>query len=92
MKRNVQENIKRQNYQTSVKNLILMSAETVSIEVIPVVNQKRSRLYDIFAMKVAFSGFYFIFFYFFSISILPVLKCIAFNWCEESVIVVQKIL
>ena len=65
MKRNVQENIKRQNYQTSVKTLILMSAETVSIDVIPVVNQKRSRLYDIFEMKVAFSGFYFIFFIFF---------------------------
>ena len=59
MKRMVQANIKRQNYQTSVKNVILMSTKTVSSNIIPVVNRKR-KLYDIFPMKVAFSGLYFV--------------------------------
>ena len=70
MKRMVQANTKTQNYQTSLKNVILMSAETVSSDVILVLNQKRSRVYDIFAMKVAFSGFYFIFRVFVLISYL----------------------
>ena len=70
MKGMVQANIKRQNYQTSVKNVIIMSAETVSSDVIPVVNQKGSKVYNIFAMKVAFSGFYFIFRVFLLISYL----------------------
>ena len=34
MKRMVQANIKRQNYQASVKNIILMSAKTVSSDII----------------------------------------------------------
>ena len=58
-KRMVQVNIKRQNYQTSVKNVILMTAKTVSSDIIPVVNQKGNRLYNIFAMKIALSGLYF---------------------------------
>ena len=58
-KRMVQVNIKRQNYQTSVKNVILMAAKTVSSDIIPVVNQKGNRLYNIFAMKIALSGLYF---------------------------------
>ena len=33
-----------------------MSAKTVSSHIIPVDNRKGNRLYDIFAMKVAFSG------------------------------------
>ena len=56
MKRMVQANIKRQNYQTSVTKVILMSVETLLSDVIPVVNQKGSRLYDIFAMIVACSS------------------------------------
>ena len=58
-KRMVQVNIKRQNYQTSVKNVILLAAKTVSSDIIPVVNQKGNRLYNIFAMKIALSGLYF---------------------------------
>ena len=38
-----------------------MSAKTVSIDIIPVVKRKENRLYDIFAMKVAFSDLYFVF-------------------------------
>ena len=58
-KRMVQANIKRPSYETSVKNVILLFAKTISSDIIPVVNRKR--LYDIFAMKVAFSGLYFVF-------------------------------
>ena len=58
LKRMVQANIKRQNYQTFVKNIILMSAKSVLSDIIPVVNQKGGRLYYIFATKVAFSGLY----------------------------------
>ena len=54
----VGSNIKRQNYQTSVKNVILMSAKTVSSDIIPVVNWKGNGLYDIFVMS---SFFWFIF-------------------------------
>ena len=63
---------KQQNYQTSVNNVILMSAKTVSNDIIPAVNQKGNRLCDIFVMKVAFYGLYL----YFSINILPVLKSI----------------
>ena len=55
----VQANIKRPSYETSVKNVILLFAKTISSDIIPVVNRKR--LYDIFAMKVVFSGLYFVF-------------------------------
>ena len=61
MKRLVQANIKRQKHQTSMKNVMFMSARTVSSDIIPVVNQKGNRLYDIFAMKVAFSRSCFVF-------------------------------
>ena len=57
MKRTVQENIKR----TSVKNLIFMSAKTVPNNITPLVKRKGNILYDIFAMKVAFSSLYFAF-------------------------------
>ena len=40
MKRMVQANMKKQNYQNSVKNAILMSAKTVSSDIIHIVNQK----------------------------------------------------
>ena len=40
-----------------VKNVILMSAKTVSSDIILLVNQKGNRLYDI--CQVAFSGLYF---------------------------------
>ena len=61
MKRLVQANIKRQKHQTSMKNVMFMSARTVSSDIIPVVNQKGNRLYDIFAMKVAFASSCFVF-------------------------------
>ena len=61
MKRIVQTNIKRQKDQTSVKNVMFMSAKTVSSDIIPLVNRKGNRLYDIFAMKIAFSSLYFVF-------------------------------
>ena len=38
-----------------------MSAKTISSDITPIVNRKGNRLYDIFAMKVAFSSFYFAF-------------------------------
>ena len=49
----------------SVKNVILMAWKAVSRDIIPVFNRKRNRSYDIFAMKVDFSGLYFVlgFFY-----------------------------
>ena len=52
--RMVQSNMKRQNRQISVKNVTLMSAKTVSIDITPVFNLKGDRLCDIFAMKVTF--------------------------------------
>ena len=55
----MQANIKRQKHQTSVKNVMFMSAKTVSSNIIHVVNQKEN--YDIFAIKVAFSSLYFVF-------------------------------
>ena len=59
MKKIVQANIKRQ--QTFGKNVMFMSAKTVLSDIIPIVNRKGNRLYDLFAMKVAFSSFYFVF-------------------------------
>ena len=56
LKRMVLASMKRQNYETSVKNVIVMSRKTVSSDIIPLVNQKGNTLYDIFEMKVAFSG------------------------------------
>ena len=61
MKIIVQTNMKRQKHQTSVKNVMFMSAETVSSDIIPVVNRKGNRLSNIFAMKVALSSLYFVF-------------------------------
>ena len=61
MKRIVQTNIKRQKHQTSLENVMLMSSKAVSSDIIPIANQRGNRLYDIFAMKVAFSSFDFVF-------------------------------
>ena len=61
MKKIVQTNIKSQKHQTSVKTVMLMSAKTVLSNDISLFNQKGNRLYDIFAMKVAFSSLYFVF-------------------------------
>ena len=52
--------IKRQKHQTSVKNVMFVSAKSVLSNIIPIVNPKGNRLYDIFIMKVAFSSFYFV--------------------------------
>ena len=52
--------MKRQKQQTSVKNVVFMSAKTAWRDIIPV-NRKGNILYDIFAMKVAFSRLYFVF-------------------------------
>ena len=48
-------------FRNSVENVILMSAKTISSGIIPIVNQKGNRLYDIFAMKETFSGLTFVF-------------------------------
>ena len=61
MKIIVQTNMKRQKHETSVKNLMFMSAKTVSSDIIPVVNRKGNRLSNILAMKVALSSLYFVF-------------------------------
>ena len=61
MKRILQANIKRQKYQTSVKNVMFVSVKTVSSNIIPTINRKGNRLYDISAMKVAFSSLNFVF-------------------------------
>ena len=37
---------------------MFMSKKTVSSNIIPIVNQNRNRLYDIFEMTVAFSSFF----------------------------------
>ena len=58
LEKNGTSKYKRQNYQTYYQNIILMSAKSVLSDIIPVVNQKGDRLYDIFATKVAFSGLY----------------------------------
>ena len=58
LKRIMQANIKRQKHQTFVKNVIFMSGKTVSSDIIPVVNRKGKRLYDIFATKVAFFSYF----------------------------------
>ena len=64
-----------------------MSAKTVSSNCIYVVNQKGNKIYDIFAMKNAFSSLYLVFRVF--LLILYVLKSVAFTWCEEWVIAAQ---
>ena len=56
----VQAYIKRQKLQTSVKNVMSVSAKSVLSNIIPIVNPKGKRLYDIFIMKLAFSSFYFV--------------------------------
>ena len=66
---------------------MLMPPKTVLSNVIPVVNQKGNRLYDLFAMKVAFSSLYFVF----RVNILPVLQFLAFRWFLEWVIALQTI-
>ena len=60
-KRIVQANKKKQKHQTSEKNVLLVYAKTFSRDIIPIVNKKGNRLYDIFAMKLAFFSFYFVF-------------------------------
>ena len=70
MKRMMQANIKRQTYQKSVKNVILLSAKAVSSDIISIVNQKQNRLYDIFSIKVAIYCLYFVFRVFLLISYL----------------------
>ena len=57
MKRMVQVNIKRQNHQISAKHMFIMSAKTVLSDIMPIINQKENRLYDIYAIKVAFLVF-----------------------------------
>ena len=49
------------NNQTTLKNIMVLSGKTVSSDTIPVDNQRGNRSYNIFAMKVAFSSFYFFF-------------------------------
>ena len=61
MKRIVLANIKRKKHQTSVKNVMFMSLKTILSNIIPIVNRKGNKLYDILAMKVAFSSLYFVF-------------------------------
>ena len=86
----MQANIKRQKRQTSA-NVMFLSANIVLSDCIPVVNQNGNRLYDTFAMKVAFSSLYFVLRVFF-INTLPVLKSVDCTWFEEKVIAVQAIL
>ena len=61
IKRIVQANKKKQKHQTSEKNVLLVYAKTFSRDIIPIVNKKGNRLYDIFAMKLASFSFYFVF-------------------------------
>ena len=53
--------MQKYNCQTSVENVVLMSAKTDSSNIVPAINWKANRLYNIFAMEVAFSGLYFVF-------------------------------
>ena len=71
MKKMVKANIKSQNYQTSVKNVTVMSAKIAFSDIIPVVNQKEIdyKIYER-SMKEAFSGLYFVFRVFLLISYL----------------------
>ena len=61
MKGIVQPTKKGQKHQPSVKNVMLMSAKSVSSNIIIIVIQEGNTLYDILVMKVAFSSFYFVF-------------------------------
>ena len=57
MKGIVQANIKRQIPPTSLKDVMLVSTETVLSNMLPIVNQKGNRSYGIFEMKIAFLVF-----------------------------------
>ena len=57
---------------------MFMSPKTVLSNITPVVNQKGNRSYNLFAVKVAFSSLY------------SVLQFLAFTWCLEWVIALQK--
>ena len=83
--------MKKQKHQSSVKNVIFMSAKTVSSDIILVflVYQNGKKLFCIFPIKLVFS---ICCFQSFSVNILPVLKSVAFTWCEEWVAVAQTIL
>ena len=48
----VQASTKRQKHQISMKNVMFMSAKTVLSNILPVVNQKRYKLYEIFVSTV----------------------------------------
>ena len=73
-----------------MENKILKSTKTVSSDVIPIVTQKGKRLYYIFVMRFLV---YILFLEFFCyLFILPVLKSVAFTWCEEWIIAVQTVL
>ena len=61
MKGIVQPIKKGQIHQPSVKNVMLMSAKSVSSNIIIIVIQEGNTLDDILVMKVAFSSFYFVF-------------------------------
>ena len=61
MKGIVQPTKKGQKHQPSVKNVMLMSAKSVSSNIIIIAIQEGNTLYDILVMKVAFSSFYFVF-------------------------------
>ena len=68
---------------------MFMSSKTVLSNIIPVVNQKGYRLYDLFVLKVAFPSLYFVFRVFFVI--LPALQFVVFACCVEWVIALQTI-
>ena len=60
MKKMVKANIKSQNYQTSVKNVTVMSAKIAFSDIIPVVNQKEID-YKIYLHERSFFWFIFCF-------------------------------
>ena len=81
MERIVQANIKRQKHQTSVKNFCKNCFERYHA--------------IIFAVKVAFSSFYFGFRVFLLTELFfqsSFLKSVAFTWCEEWFVAAQTIL
>ena len=51
MKRIVQGNIKRQKHQASAKNVMFVSAEIDSSDIIHIVDRKRNSSYDILQWK-----------------------------------------
>ena len=60
MKKMVKANIKSQNYQTSVKNVTVMSAKIAFSDIIPVVNRKEID-YKIYLHERSFFWFIFCF-------------------------------